>query len=741
MNRRVWIRGVCFLLCGMLLAGSAHAAYETIRPGARGDHVVAMQRALDSLGYPLVPDGRYGPMSVEAVRLFQQSQKLTADGLAGDRTLTALYALAPAFAPQGAQPAGPTQGSAVPEQQPPQQQPQRYELGSFGVGVSDMQIRLNSLSYDCGRIDGVFDTQTRLAVIAFQRNNRLTADGIAGAMTLARLNAPDAVANTGSTVATPATDAPAATQAPIQTPAPIQSSAPISLRLEMGSTGAEVVRLQNRLKQLGFLQGSADGKFGRLTRLAVIAYQRSQSLGADGIAGAKTLARLYAGEGSLVQPTPLATAAPATQAPASTQVPPASRWAVVNTSNGGVLNFRSSPETRSNNLIGSLAVGTRVEILSDTGTWSTIRANNREGYVMSRFLAPAADEPVATPVATAEPTQAPTDAPATLEPTAQPTEAPAFPSILRSGDTGEDVTKLQQDLKSLAYEVAVNGVFDAATLAAVQRFQSLNALTADGIFGSQSAQVLLSGSARRGDEQPLTYSTLRIDNRDGTGGAIRAMQERLKELGYRVSINGTFDILTHEAVVGFQRRNSLTVSGVADPLMQARLFAASAKDASVPVDEPGADEGKIGGPSSGSVRLLHWFNDIKPSISSRQNIVVYDPGSGISFSIRFYSLGNHADSEPATLRDTLLMNRAFGMPSWDIHTVYVKLPSGVWTLAAMHNRPHLTRAVNNNGFGGHLCIHFLRDLDETQRNDPNYGMANQRAIRSAWKSLTGEVIE
>ncbi|MPN15785.1 hypothetical protein SDC9_163121 [bioreactor metagenome] len=59
----------------------------------------------------------------------------------------------------------------------------------------------------------------------------------------------------------------------------------------------------------------------------------------------------------------------------------------------------------------------------------------------------------------------------------------------------------------------------------------------------------------------------------------------------------------------------------------------------------------------------------------------------------------------------------------------------------MHNYPHLSGSISNNGFGGHLCIHFLRDLEETQKVDPNYGMQNQRAIRNAWKSMTGEDVQ
>ena len=37
----------------------------------------------------------------------------------------------------------------------------------------------------------------------------------------------------------------------------------------------------------------------------------------------------------------------------------------------------------------------------------------------------------------------------------------------------------------------------------------------------------------------------------------------------------------------------------------------------------------------------------------------------------------------------------------------------------------------------HLCVHFLRDMDECQKNDPNYGVQNQNAIRKKWKELTG----
>ena len=86
------------------------------------------------------------------------------------------------------------------------------------------------------------------------------------------------------------------------------------------------------------------------------------------------------------------------------------------------------------------------------------------------------------------------------------------------------------------------------------------------------------------------------------------------------------------------------------------------------------------------------------------------------------------------------MNRSFGDTSWTIHPVYVLLPSGQWTMATMHNRPHLYGTITDNGFGGHLCVHFLRTMSESEQNDPKYGVANQQTIRSFWKSLTGETI-
>lgn len=61
------------------------------------------------------------------------------------------------------------------------------KVGSQGDEVRKIQTRLKELGYDPGFVDGIFGEKTRKAVVAFQRDNGLSQDGIAGPKTLAAL--------------------------------------------------------------------------------------------------------------------------------------------------------------------------------------------------------------------------------------------------------------------------------------------------------------------------------------------------------------------------------------------------------------------------------------------------------------------------------------------------------------------------------------------------------------------------
>jgi peptidoglycan L-alanyl-D-glutamate endopeptidase CwlK len=62
--------------------------------------------------------------------------------------------------------------------------------------------------------------------------------------------------------------------------------------LQIGSSGKAVRQLQRKLTTLGFQSGVADGDFGPATQAAVLAFQKSEGLLADGVAGPRTLQAL-----------------------------------------------------------------------------------------------------------------------------------------------------------------------------------------------------------------------------------------------------------------------------------------------------------------------------------------------------------------------------------------------------------------------------------------------------------------
>ncbi len=103
---------------------------------------------------------------------------------------------------------------------------------------------------------------------------------------------------------------------------------------------------------------------------------------------------------------------------------------------------------------------------------------------------PTPDPASITPVPTAAPTNTPT-----------PTTTPM--RTLKKNFTGEDVKQLQQALVDLGYlNDAADGTFGTNTQEAVIRFQAVNGLSADGLAGAKTQELLYSGSALSADQAP-----------------------------------------------------------------------------------------------------------------------------------------------------------------------------------------------------------------------------------------------
>lgn len=487
--------------------------------------------------------------------------------------------------------------------------------------VAEMQKRLTELGYYSGRADGEFGQDTLDAVKAFQKANKMTQDGIAGGETQRVMYSDQAKSSTGETSGTSSSGG-------INTPV---SDGSTSETLKVGSRSDSVKRLQQRLGDLGYYSGKADGIFGASTEKAVIDFQKRAGLTTDGKAGSVTQTLLYA------------TGAP--------------------TASGSTASTGSTTES----------------------TYTTYK----------------------------------------------------------QGMTNDGIKKLQQRLKDLGYMTAnPTGYFGTQTAEAVRRFQAKHYLTVDGIAGSETQSRIFASDAEKAITVPDDSKTYAVLKEGMKSSAVTTMQKRLKELGYfNTDATGTFGSVTKTAVVAFQKKNGLTADGIAGSATLNRLYGANAIAASAGSSSAASGIGKIQGPSTSQVKLLHWFKEVKPALSSSSVVLVYDPVSGYGFKIKSLSRGNHFDSEPLTAEDTKYLNAAFGgVTTWTPKAVYVQLPSGVWTLATMHNTPHLSGNINDNNFDGHLCIHFLRDMAECKINDPNYGVQHQNAIREAWKKMTGIVI-
>jgi peptidoglycan hydrolase-like protein with peptidoglycan-binding domain len=91
---------------------------------------------------------------------------------------------------------------------------------------------------------------------------------------------------------TTTTTVPATTTTAPSTTAPPTTVPPAPPGLRPGAEGPEVVALQTSLTALGYWLGEADGRYAHLTEQAVLAFQKANGLGRDGIAGPQTLQAL-----------------------------------------------------------------------------------------------------------------------------------------------------------------------------------------------------------------------------------------------------------------------------------------------------------------------------------------------------------------------------------------------------------------------------------------------------------------
>ncbi|MBE5810981.1 MAG: peptidoglycan-binding protein [Clostridiales bacterium] len=730
MIKKRMLRAAAMALLAMLLMTSSASAL-TLRYPQRGSNVTSLQNALTQLGYYTgVIDGIYGKGTRASVKTFQAENGLADDGVAGPATLEKIAELTgihigdmPSTGDPGTD--TPAAGSGL------------FggvyttiQYGMEGERVRMLQQALDALGFDVGKVDGDFGSATYLAVKAFQKHQGLTVDGKAGKLTLTRLES--FFDENGN-----------CTSGPIVTTPPVQEQGPSygmpTRTLRFGMAGEDVRYTQQRLAELKYFTQAANGQFDSVTLTAVKAFQSKNALSVDGAVGPKTIAALFSDDAIAADET---TSQPPAEDSTPTPTPaPTDEVVLYRTLRYG--NSGEDVAFMQRRLIELGYLAGEADGQFGTNTLAAVKAFQKANGLTADGVAGTMTYGVLLSDAAIRAEQTPAPLPPEEEDTTDPNGIPE--RNLSQGDSGNDVKSVQTRLIALGFlSGTADGQYGSGTAAAMKAFQQMNSLTADGEGNPSTYAKLYSDDAlnstgvKQGQSVPA-YTNLRTG---ATGPMVIRLQQALVKLNYRLTVTGTYDDATYEAVRSFQAINSLSVDGVAGKNTQSLLYSGSAK--AFPTGGSSGIYGSMGyvaPPAKSQIQLLHWADELKTTLGHNQAFLVYDPATDISWSLTIIARGRHCDVEPSTKADTAAMHAAFGYKeTWTPKPVYVRLPDGRWTVATTHNVAHGVNPIPNNDFEGQNCVHFLRDMSETEQNDPDYGVTNQKALRKFWKELTGQDI-
>ena len=441
--------------------------------------------------------------------------------------------------------------------------------------------------------------------------------------------------------------------------------------LRMGDSGSAVKDLQTKLKKLGYYDGTVDSTFGSGTYAAVRAFQKKYNLTADGVAGSETLKKLDS----------------AYKNANSDKDDDSLR---MGDSGSAVKDL----QTKLKKL--GYYDGT-VDSTFGSGTYAAVKAFQKK-YNLT-----------ADGVAGSETLKK-------LDSAYKNADSDKDDDSLRKGATGSAVKDLQTKLKKLGfYNAYVDGSYGDTTVAAVKAFQKKYNLTADGVAGSETLKKLDSAYKNADSNTSTDDDSLR---KGATGTAVKTLQTNLKKLGfYTAYVDGSFGSTTESAVKAFQKKYGLTADGVAGSATLKKIESAVAS----------ASSGKI------TTERLDWFNGGKYVIPNGAVFQIKDVSTGLIFSARRQSGGNHMDAEPLTAEDTAILKKINGGSfSWRRRAVLVKYNGHVYA-ASIYSEPHGTNTILDNNFDGQFCLHFYGSKTHgTDRVDADHQKCVEQAMKATW---------
>ena len=596
----------------------------------------------------------------------------------------------------------------------------RLEKGSTGSDVKDLQTKLKKLGYYDAYVDGDYGDTTVAAVKAFQKKYNLTADGIAGKETLKKLDSVYKNADSDKD----------------------------DDSLRMGDSGSAVKDLQTKLKKLGYYSGTVDSTFGSGTYAAVRAFQKKYNLTADGVAGSETLKKLDSAyknansakdddslrmgdSGSAVKDLQTKLKKLGYYSGTVDSTFGSGTYAAVrafqkkyNLTADGVAGSETLKKldsayknADSDKDDGSLRKGATGSAVKDLQT-KLKKLGFYNAYVDGSY----GDTTVAAVKAFQKKYNLTADGVAgsetlkKLDSAYKNADSDKDDDSLRKGATGSAVKNLQTKLKKLGfYNASIDGDYGDTTVAAVKAFQKKYNLTADGVAGSETLKKLDTAYKNADSNTSTDDDSLR---KGATGTAVKTLQTNLKKLGfYTAYVDGSFGSTTESAVKAFQKKYGLTADGVAGSATLKKIESAVASVSS----------GKI------TTEQLDWFNGGKNVIPNGAVFQIKDVSTGLIFSARRQSGGNHMDAEPLTAEDTAILKKINGGTfSWRRRAVLVKYNGHVYA-ASIYSEPHGTNTILDNNFDGQFCLHFYGSKTHgTDRVDADHQKCVEQAMKATW---------
>ena len=633
---------------------SGGSAGTTLKLNSQGTKVSQLQTDLKQLGYYYAEiTGNFGAKTEAAVKAFQKAKGLTADGVAGTKTLNAIAA---AVDKAG----GSSSGSSS----------TNMKLGSTGAAVSALQQNLTTLGYYYGDVTGHYGNLTQQAVKKFQKAKGLTQDGVASTATLNAITS--ALKNAGVDVG-PGT---------------------VATTLREGDKGTAVTELQTMLKKLNYYYGSVTGSFGSLTKQAVRKFQDANKLTVDGVAGPATINKLRTLTGG---------SADSGSSSGSTVTTDKSYG---RTTKDNVY-LRSSYSTTSS-AKASLQKGQKFRI-SKVYTVSgvkwyyvtvTVGGYTYKGYIRGDMM-----------------------------------------ENITAADFGDDSNSGEQETIGMIKVTGNNVSLRYQPSTSANRVGTANigdcfyyVDTVNGWFQTKAGYWITKDYAKvMTDAEVEAY----IKNNGGsgstgsnytigsTGSTVTYIQTALTALEYYDrQITGHYGRYTKDAVRAFQRDNNLTADGVCGATTLAAIQKAYSGSSSATTTY------------NATVYKLDWSymksNATALGIARGASIKLTDLTTGKSLNIHVQSTGNHIDAEPLTSADTTTLCEIYGVSTPNAIS-YKRRPMMITTsagqfLCSIYGQPHGAQDITNNGYEGQFCLHFVNSKTHgTNRVDGDH----QNAINTA----------